>query len=149
MLSPSEVKTRQQAIEGQADELERIAGSGLQANIRDQLLIEGVFAKLLALGTKAPDSLVSNVAQALVVFERGRTQAEREARLEQGGYVLDYRGCEITWPEVCRDGSRWTVNLASNNRTLLANLGGNVVIDDHVSLENAIAKARRRVYELI
>jgi hypothetical protein len=73
MLTPAEAKKRQQAIEGQADELDRFAGSGIRAIIRDQLLVEGVFSKLLALGTRAPDSLVSNVAQALVVFEQNQT----------------------------------------------------------------------------
>ena len=147
-LDPAEVSERQRAIEAQADELDRIAASGLQAIIRDQPLIEGVFARLIALGTRAPDRLVSNVAQALVVFERDRRPIEPQARLEQGGYVLDYKGCEITWPKVRRDASRWTVNVSSNDRGLLAKLGGCVVIDDFTSLENAIAKARRHVDEL-
>ena len=54
-LDPAEVEERQRAIEGQADELERIAASGLQAIIRDRLLIEAVFAKLITLGTMASD----------------------------------------------------------------------------------------------
>jgi len=148
LLDPAEVTERQRTIEAQADELDRIAASGLQAIIRDQPLIEGVFARLIALGTRAPDRLVSNVAQALVVFERDRRPVEPQARLEQGGYVLDYRDCEITWPKVRRDASRWTVNVSSNDRGLLAKLGGCVVIDDFTSLENAIAKARRHVDEL-
>jgi DNA-binding transcriptional regulator YiaG len=149
LLDPSEVQKRQRAIEGQADELDRLAGSGLQAIIRDQLLIEGVFAKLMALGTRAPDSLVSNVHQALVVFERNQTPIEPEARLEQGGYVLDYKGYEITYPPIRRDTSGWTVNLCSNNPHLFNKLGGrNIVISDHASLEAAIAKARRHVDEL-
>jgi hypothetical protein len=149
LLDASQAKKRQQAIEDQADEIDRIAGSGLQAIIRNQLLIEGVFSKLIALGTRAPDSLVSNVFHALVVFEQNQEPIEPQPRLDQGGYVLDYRGCEITWQKVRRDSSRWTVNLCSNDRGLLAKLGGCVVIDDFVSLENAIAKARRHVDELI
>jgi hypothetical protein len=148
--SPSEKQKRQQEIESQADELERLADSGLQAIIRDQLLIEGVFSKLIALGTKAPDSLVTNVAQALVVFERNQRPTEPEARLEQGGYVLHYKGCEITYPQIRRDTSGWTVNLCSNNPSLFNKLGGQViVINDHRSLENAIAQAKRHVDALI
>ena len=149
MLSPSEAKKRQEAIEGQADELDRIAGSGLQAIIRDRLPIEGVFSKLLALGSKAPDSLVSNLAQALVVFERDQTPNESEPRLEQGGYVVDYRGYEITYPQIPMFPNMWTVNLCSTNPHLLNKLGGRViVISDHASLQAAIAKAKRHVDQL-
>jgi len=149
-LTPAEAKTRQLAIEAQADELDRIAASGLQAIIGDQRLIEDVFSRLIALGTRAPDSLVSNVHQALVVFERNDGATEPHVRLEQGGYVLDYKGYEITWPKVRHDSSRWIVNLASNSPHLLARLGGRtVVIDDFASLENAIEKARQHVDELV
>jgi hypothetical protein len=145
-LTPAEVKKRQQAIEGQADELDRIGGSGLKSIIRDRLLIEEAFSKLLALGTMAPDSLVSNVAQALVVFEQNQTSIEPEARLEQGGYVVDYKGYEITYPPIPMFPNKFTVNLCSNNRHLFNKLGArNIVIDDHVSLEAAIAKAKRHV----
>lgn len=111
MPSLAEARKRQQAIEAEADELDRIAGSGLQTIIRDQLLIEGVFSKLLALGTSAPNSLVSNVAQALVVFERDQTPNEAEPRLEQGGYVVDYKGYEITYPQIPMYSNVWTVNV--------------------------------------
>ena len=148
-LTPAQAKKRQQAIEDQADELDRIAGSGLRAIIRDQLLVEGAFAKLIALGTKAPDSLVSNVAQALVVFEQHQTTIEPEARLEQGGYVVDYKGYEITYPRIPMFPNKFTVNLCSNNRHLFNKLGGkNVVVDDHASLQAAIAKAKHYVDEL-
>jgi DNA-binding XRE family transcriptional regulator len=149
MLTPAETKKRQQAIESQADELDQLANSGLREILRDRGHVEAVFSELIRLGTKAPDSLVSNVAQAFAIFERGPAPAESEARLEQGGYVLDYRGCVIIWPKVRRDSSRWTVNLVSENPALLAKLGGCVVIDDFYSLDNAIAKARRYVDELI
>ena len=79
--SPTEKQKRQRAIEEQADELDRIANSGLQAIIRDQLRIERVFSQLIELGTKAPDSLVRNVAQALEVF--GRSQKPIEAKTDQ------------------------------------------------------------------
>ncbi|MGO9985428.1 MAG: helix-turn-helix transcriptional regulator [Rhodomicrobium sp.] len=148
-LAPSEVQARQNEIENQANELDRLAGCGLEIIIRDQLLIEGVFSKLLALGTRAPDPLISNVHQALVVFERNQTSTEPEARLEPGGYVLDYKGYEITYPPIPMFSNVWTVNLCSNSRPLLNKLGGRtVVIDDHVSIGNAIAKAKRYVDEL-
>jgi DNA-binding XRE family transcriptional regulator len=149
-LTAAEATKRQQAIEGQADELDRIAGSGLRAIIRDQLLIEGAFSNLLALGTKAPDSLVSNIHQALVVFEQNRPPVEPEAaRLEQGGYVVDYKGYEITYPRTPMFPNKFMVNLCSNNPHLLNKLGGrNLVIDDHTSLEAAIAKAKRHVDDL-
>ena len=149
LLTPAEVKKRQRAIERQADELDRIAESGLQAIIRDQLLIEEVFSKLLAFGTKAPDSLVSNVAQAFVVFEQNQMPIKPMARLEQGGYVVDYKGYEITYPPIPMFPNKFTVNLCSNNPHLFNKLGGrNIVIDDHTSLEAAIAKAKRHVDEL-
>jgi Helix-turn-helix len=148
-LTPAEAKKRQRAIERQADELDRIAESGLQAIIRDQLLIDEVFSKLLALGTKAPDSLVSNVAQAFVVFEQKQMPIKPMARLEQGGYVVDYKGYEITYPPIPMFPNKFTVNLCSNNPLLFNKLGGrNIVIDDHTSLEAAIAKAKRHVDEL-
>jgi hypothetical protein len=148
-LTPAEAKKRQRAIERQADELDRIAESGLQAIIRDQLLIDEVFSKLLALGTKAPDSLVSNVAQAFVVFEQNQMPIKPMARLEQGGYVVDYKGYEITYPPIPMFPNKFTVNLCSNNPLLFNKLGGrNIVIDDHTSLEAAIAKAKRHVDEL-
>jgi hypothetical protein len=150
MLDPSETKKRQQAVEGQADTLDWFADSGLQAIIRDRLLIEGVFSKLIALRAKAPDSLVSNVAQALVVFERNQGLTEPEARLEQGGYVLDYKGYAIMYPRVRIDTSGWTVNLASNAPHLQARLGPSAeVFKDYHSLNGAIAQAKRRVDELM
>jgi hypothetical protein len=146
LLTPTEAKKRQQEIEAQADELDRFAGSGLPSIIRDQLLIEGVFSKLLDLGTMAPDSLVSNVAQALVVFEQNQTPIESEARLEQGGYVVDYKGYEITYPQIPMFPNKFTVNLCSNNRHLFNKLGGrNIVIDEYGSIEAAVAKAKRYV----
>jgi hypothetical protein len=145
-LGRLEAKKRQQAIQAEADELDRMAASGLQAIVRDRLLVEDVFKRLLTLGTKAPDSLVSNVAQALVVFEQDPELDETRPKLEQSGYVIDYKGYEITYPEVPMFPNRWTVNLYSNNPHLLSKLGGrNVVIDDHASLTAAIDKAKRHV----
>jgi hypothetical protein len=148
-LTPAELNQRQKDIEAQADELARIAGSGLHAIVRDQLEIEGVFKRLLAFGTRAPDSLVSNVCQALVVFEQHPLPDEVPARVEQGGYVVDYKGFEITYPKIPMFPNRWTVNLCSENPHLLNKLGGrNVVINDHTSLKAAISKAMQYVDEL-
>lgn len=150
MLGPSETKQRRQAVEDQAENLERFADTGIQAIIRDRLLVEGVFSKLIALRAKAPDSLVSNVAQALVVFELNQGLSEPEARLEQGGYVLDYKGYAIMYPRVRIDTSGWTVNLASNTPHLQAKLGPSAqVFKDYHSLDGAIAQAKRRVDELM
>jgi hypothetical protein len=94
----------------------------------------------------APDSLVSNVAQALVVFEQNQTPVASAARLEQGGYVVDYKGYEITYPPIPMFPNKFTVNLCSNNRHLFNKLGGRtIVIDDYGSIEAAVAKAKRHV----
>jgi len=149
VLTQEEAKKRQRAIESQADELERLADLRLQAIVHDQLFIEKVFKRLLALGTRAPDALVSNVHQALVVFEQHPMSSVSQARLEQGGYVIDYKGYEITYPKIPMFPNQWTVNLCSNNPHLLNKLGGhNVVINDHTSIEGAVAKAKRHVDEL-
>jgi helix-turn-helix protein len=149
-LSPSEAKQRQQAIEAQADELDRLADSGLQSLIKNQQKVEGVFSTLLALGTKAPDSLVYNVAQAFVVFERNQTPPTPEGTLVQGGYMADYRGFEISWPEVRIDASRWTVNLSSSDRRLLGMLGGRTqIFTDPHSIESCIQRAKLHVDDLL
>jgi hypothetical protein len=83
LLDPSDTQKRRQAIEAQAGELDRLADLGLQAIIRDQLLIEGVFSNLMALGTRAPDSLVSNVCQALVVFEQNQTTEDKMGQFDE------------------------------------------------------------------
>lgn len=62
---------------------------------------------------------------------------------------LEYKGCVISYPRIPMFPGQWTVNLASNNPHLLAKLGGCVVINDHRSIEGAIAKAKRRVDELV
>ena len=57
----------------------------------------------------------------------------------------EYKGCVITYPSIPIFSGRWTVNVASNNPGLLAKLGGNVVINSHVSLEEAIKEAKRLI----
>ncbi len=145
--TPSEVKARQMAIEAQAAELDHIAVEGLQKIVEKQRQIESVFSMLLRLGAKAPDALVRAVAQALEVFDRNRiSNGLQETRLEQGGFVTDYRGYEISWPQVRVDGSRWTVNLAARDRYLVAKLGGRaLVFNDPSSIESAVQQAKLHV----
>jgi hypothetical protein len=148
-LTSTEANRRQQAIEAQADKLERLAGPGLSAILRDQLEIEGILSKLPIGDTRGPDSLVLNIAQAFAVFQQARSPIGAEPRLEQGGYVLDYKGYEITYHQVPMFPDRWIVNLCSTNPHLLNRLGGRaIVVDDRASLEEAIAKAKRYVDQL-
>lgn len=58
--------------------------------------------------------------------------------------TLDYRGCVITWPEIRIDGARWTVNLASDNPSLI---GRSYVFNDATSFEGAIQQAKQHVDE--
>lgn len=147
--SQSEKEQRLKAIEERADLLDAIAAEGLDAAVRRQLEIEKAFSDLLALGTRAPDALVSNVAQALEALTPPRVSAP-QPRLEQGGYIVDYKGFEISYPRTRLDSSGWTVNVASNNPHLFNRLGGRTaVIKDHDSLEGAVEKAIRHVDALI
>ena len=92
-LGPAEAQARQQAIEAQADVLDRIADCGLDAAIDRQLEIEATFKRLLDLGTRAPDDLVSGVAHALTIFEK-----RARPRIDGPNFVLDYKGYQISWP---------------------------------------------------
>jgi DNA-binding XRE family transcriptional regulator len=134
-FGPTEIRERQQAIEKQADELERLASGGLQAMIDNQLKIEDIFFRLQVFGTRAPDALVSNVAQALEALS---TNCTRPA----GDCTFLYRECEITWPRLRMFGNKWTVNVASNNPHVMMKLGGRtLVIDDYKSLMGAVQQA--------
>jgi len=63
--------------------------------------------------------------------------------------VVDYKGYEITYPRIPMFPNKFTVNLCSNNVHLFNKLGGrNIPIEDHRSIEAAIAKAKRYVDEL-
>lgn len=64
------IAKRRRDVEEQANQLERIAGSTLEEIVHEQLQIEKVFASLPALSTRAPNALVLNVYEALVVFEQ-------------------------------------------------------------------------------
>jgi hypothetical protein len=148
--TPSESRKRQQAIEGEADRLARLANAGLGAIISNQQQIERVFTDLLALGTRAPDSLVSNVAQALVVFEQNQSPMIATRNMPNARHcVVGYRGFEISWPEIRIDSSRWTVNLSSDDPHLLARLGAAQVFNDPKSLESAIQRAKLHVDSIL
>ena len=70
--SPDEARERQQEIKAQADVLDKIANSGLDAAIEAHEQVEAVFQRLRDLGTRAPDDLVSAVAHATVIFRQSR-----------------------------------------------------------------------------
>jgi hypothetical protein len=109
-----------------------------------------VFTDLLGLGTRAPDSLVSNVAQALVVFEQNQSPTVTHRHMPNDrNCVVGYRGFEISWPEIRIDSSRWTVNLSSDDPHLLTKLGGAQVFNDAKSLESAIQRAKLHVDSLL
>ena len=59
---------------------------------------------------------------------------------------IEYKGYLITYPRVRLNSSGWTINVSSNYPHLLDRLGGRVlVIKSGVSLDDAIAQAKRRV----
>ena len=64
---------------------------------------------------------------------------------------VEYKGCVINYPRIRRDTSGWAkINLSSNNVHLFNRLGGHtVIIKSHVSLDDAIAEAKRRVDEIV
>jgi len=63
---------------------------------------------------------------------------------------VEYKGCVINYPRVRRDTSGWVINLSSNNMHLFNRLGGRtVIIKSHVSLDDAITEAKRRVDEIV
>jgi hypothetical protein len=62
---------------------------------------------------------------------------------------VEYKGCEITYPHVRANSTGWTINLTSNYPHILNRLGGRtVIIKSHVSLDDAIAEAKRRVDQI-
>ena len=137
--SPEKLREQQEAIEAQAGELEKLAAMGFQGIVDHQRQVEEVFSTLQALGTRAPDRLVSNVAQALTAVEPRPREMASEGKLA-------YRGCEITWPRKRMFAHTWTVNVTSENPHLLMKLGGRtLVIDDPRSLESAVQKAKQEV----
>ena len=95
VLTPAEMKQRQEEIEAQADALDEIANAGLEAAIEADERIEAVFQRLRDLGTRAPDDLVSAVAHAVEIFRK-----TRGPRIEGPNYILDYKGFQISWPRV-------------------------------------------------
>jgi hypothetical protein len=79
---------------------------------------------------------------------KGTWADPQTGRFSSSEIEREYKGCVITYPRTPMFSGKWTVNLASNNPHLLTKLGGCVVIDSHISLDDAIAKAERRVDEL-
>ncbi len=69
MPMPTELKKQKRALERVADELEELADGGLEQILSHQIQIEDAFVRLRSLGSKAPDVLVRNVAQAFVAME--------------------------------------------------------------------------------
>jgi len=145
----AEIEARKKEIIAQADLLDQLAAGGLPKIVREQLSIEDAFARLRDLGTKAPDALVSGIAQALVVFERyPLADGDADQIVEDGGgYVLHYKGYEGRFPKIPISAHKWTINLCSNDRHLLLKLGGNIPIDGRTR-EEAIANVKRHVDEL-
>jgi hypothetical protein len=83
-------------------------------------------------------------APALRAMRHQGSNVVRRLRLEQGGYALDYKGFEISWPKIPMFSNHWVVNVASNNPRLMAKLGpGSVPITDQVSIDSAVEKAMR------
>ena len=63
---------------------------------------------------------------------------------------VEYKGCVMNYPRIRLDTSGWVINLGSNNPHLFNKLGGRIVIiKSHVSLDDAIAQAKRRVDEIV
>jgi len=116
-LSPAEVQARQQAIEAQADVLDGIADSGLDAAIDRQLEIEAAFKRLLDLGTRAPNDLVSGVADALTIFEK-RTRP----RIDGPNFVLDYKGYQISWLRTPISGASIAVDVTAEVMSLFGRI---------------------------
>jgi DNA-binding XRE family transcriptional regulator len=123
MLTPSETSARQKSIEAQSDILDKIADSGLEAAISAKPQIEAVLRNLQALGTRAPDTLVSGICQALVVFEKSR-----QPRSEGPNEVLDYKGYRISWLRIPQTSGPVAIAIGAEISSLFAKL------DRHQSL---------------
>jgi hypothetical protein len=59
-----------------------------------------------------------------------------------------YEGHVISYPKIPIDTSGWTVNLATNDMSLLGKLGGRAKIFKGRTREDAIAQAKRHVNAL-
>ena len=130
---------------GFANELESLGQNDLVDIVMNQGRIEQIFQEMIALGTSAPNALVSAVHFALVVFERNPIHSEAPKIVSAGNYVIDYRGYEITYQSPPMFPNRWVVNLSSASPHLFNRLErGNVIIED-VTLEDAVNKAKRYV----
>jgi len=147
--SPAQTKSRQQEIIAQADLLDKLASGDLAAMVRSQHTIEDCFGQIRALGTKAPDELVSGVAHALVVLGRyPLTESEEVISEDHNELVLHYKGYEGRFPKIPMFPNKFTINLCSNDRRLFTKLGGRNIPIDGRSREEAIANVKRYVDEL-
>ncbi|WP_316169053.1 MULTISPECIES: helix-turn-helix transcriptional regulator [unclassified Bradyrhizobium] len=147
--TPAEVAARQEDINAQADLLDKFASGGLQAIVRDQVAIDDVFAKLRALGLRAPDALVSGIAFACSVFDRYPLVEDKDDITEDGNdFILHYKGYEGRFPKIPIFSNKWTINLCSNDRQLFTRLGGRNIPIDGRTREEAIANTKRYVDEL-
>lgn len=147
-LPPAEAAVRQQAIEAQADELDEIANAGLQVAINGRSKIDEVFRNLQALGTRAPDALVSAVNQALVIFEKSRHQLP-EPRIDGVNYVMDYRGFEISYPRIPQTTGPIPISIGTNNMQLFTRLGRNDSLIMTPKREDGILEAMRRIDDAV
>lgn len=62
-----------------------------------------------------------------------------------GEITVDYKGFAIIRPTIRIDAARYIVNIASENPSLLAKLGGRAVVIEDVTLDGVIAKAMRHI----
>jgi hypothetical protein len=116
-LTPAETIKRQNAIEAQADALDEIANAGLDAAIDGQTQIEAAFKRLLDLGTRAPDALVSGVHHALAIFEQ-----RQRPRIEGPNYVLDYKGYQISWLRTPISAAMFSVDVSAEIMSLFSKI---------------------------
>lgn len=139
----AEIKTRTTAIEAVAGKLEKIADAGHERATKSLQEIDALFSRLLELGTRAPDSIVSGIAAIFAALELDDGKAPLTS-------PMHYKGFEITWPSPRIDSSKWTVNVGSDRPGLLQLIGGRIaIIDDFHSLDGAIQKAKRIIDSIL
>lgn len=64
--------------------------------------------------------------------------------------TIPYRGYAITYPKIPRMGSQFVVNVGSDDPRLAIKLPrAYMVIVDHISIENALNEAKRRIDEAL
>jgi len=116
-MTPDETKQRQGAIDAQADALDEIANAGLVGAVERYVQIEAVFKRLLDLGTRAPDDLVSSVYHALEIFRQ-----TWGPRIEGPNFVLDYKGYQISWLRTPIMSASISVDVTAETASLFARI---------------------------